>query len=130
MHLKATYCSKSKRASPELLPAYKRYISRRIKFVYDSATGGPNKFAILSGSFGLINGDHPIPYYDHLLQEDEIEPMVKTVTQTLISWGISGITWYSLPDELDPNVWRYRAVITLASEMAGCRLDTVELLEE
>lgn len=130
MNLTATYCAKSKHASPELLPAHKRYISHRIALAHASALAHSNKFAILSGSFGLIHGDHPIPHYDHLLQEAEISTMVTKVANTLKGWGISHITWHSLPDDLDPYVWRYRAVITRAADIAGCKLDTVELLEE
>ena len=130
MKLIVTYCAKSKQLSPDLLPAYQRYISNRIRHTHDAAKIGGLNFAILSGRFGLIKNDHLIPYYDHLLQEDEMPLMVTKTADTLKAWKVTHITWYSLPDELDQYVWRYRAVITRASEIAECRLDTVELLEE
>ena len=130
MNLTATYCAKFKNSSADLLPAHQRYISKRISLAHDSALGSSEKFAILSGLFGLIDGDHRIPHYDHLLQEGEIPSMVARVAKTLEDWGVSELTWYSLPDKLDPYVWRYRAVITHAADIAECRLKVVEVLEE
>lgn len=130
MKLVATYCAKTKTNTEEPTPAHERYLSKRITHARDSALSSCDKFAILSGRFGLIDGNEKIPYYDHLLKEDEIPSMVDRVAKILKSWGVSELTWYSLPDNLDPFVWRYRAVITRAAAITGCSLKVVELFEE
>jgi len=129
-HLIATYCARNKTINDGLEPAHKRYISERIDMTREAAKEPTCLFAILSGSFGLIDGDELIPHYDHLLQEDEIQSMVLKVTSTLIKWEVTHITWYSLPDELDPYVWRYRKVITNSAKQAGCHLKTVDILKD
>jgi hypothetical protein len=130
MKLIATYCAKAKATTAEPTPAYERYLSKRITHARDSALINRDKFAILSGRFGLIDGSEMIPYYDHLLQEDEIPSMIERVAETMRNWGVSELTWYSLPDNLDPFVWRYRAVITRAAAITECSLKVVELFEE
>ena len=49
---------------------------------------------ILSGQFGLLSPDDPIPYYDHLLTEDELDEMVLIVTDQLEGAEATKITAY------------------------------------
>lgn len=121
----ATYCSANKEANPEDLPAAKRYISDRIDGVHSLANGAQARFAILSGRFGLLTADEPIPPYDHLLQRDEVEAMTERVAATLEEWGITEVDWFSVAFEMDPNVTRYRDVMKRAAERVGARLELV-----
>jgi hypothetical protein len=125
MKLYATYCSKDKEATAGELPAIERYLSLRIRAVHAAAEGAGAKFGILSGLYGLISPDHPIPDYDHLLQLCEMEDRVNKVEGVLREWDIDEIHWYSVAFEMDANVGRYRKVM----ERAAAKVDaTVEVV--
>ena len=119
MELFATYCSADKEATPGNLPATERYLSERISGVYANATSSGNRFAILSGRFGLMDPDTPIPNYDHLLQINEIGPMTQRVAETLKAWEITTIRWFTVAFEMDPNVSRYHDVMSQAAAEIG-----------
>lgn len=119
MVLFATYCSAEKDGASGDLPAIKRYTSDRILGVAAAARGAEARFGILSGQFGLISADHPLPYYDHLLQPDEITERAASAARTLADWGITRIRWFSVAFEMDPNVGRYREVMTQAAATNG-----------
>ena len=119
MVLYATYCSAEKNGSGTLLPAIDRYRSDRISGVCSAAKTAGATFGILSGQYGLISADHPLPYYDHLLQEDEIDAMTHQVQSTLSDWNIAEIHWFSVAFEMDPNVQRYQRVMEAAATNIG-----------
>ena len=119
MVLYATYCSAEKDGADGLLPAIERYQSDRISGVCRAAKPAGARFGILSGEFGLISSDHPLPYYDHLLQENQITQMAERVQNTLTEWQISEVQWFSVAFEMDPNVKRYQSVMEHAAEQAG-----------
>ena len=123
MVLFATYCSAEKDGASGMQAAIDRYRSARIRGVHTSAAVAGAKFGILSGQYGLIAADHPIPYYDHLLQTDEIEPMVAAVQATLESWQITEVRWFSVAFEMDPHVGRYRAVMERAAAEMGAQFE-------
>ena len=122
MVLYATYCSAEKDGSRDLLPAIARYQSDRISGVASAAKTAGATFGILSGQYGLIPADHPLPYYDHLLQEDEIDAMTHQVQATLSNWDIAEIHWFSVAFEMDPNVKRYQMVMEAAAKNIGAAL--------
>jgi len=119
MVLFATYCSAEKDAASGLLPAIDRYQSERISGVCSGAKSASARFGILSGQYGLISADHPLPYYDHLLQVDQIEEMAKRTQATLVEWEITEVQWFSVAFEMDPNVKRYQSVMEEAAAQAG-----------
>ena len=124
----ATYCSANKRPDSGDLPAIDRYISDRIHGVYANAKSRGSQFAILSGRFGLLTPDHPIPDYDHLLQPSEIPSMVNQVAQTLTQWGTGLVRWHSVAFEMDPHVSRYSDVMRMAAEQNAIEFE-LELWE-
>ena len=119
MLLYATYCSAEKDGAHALLPAIERYQSDRISGVCTAAKAAGAEFGILSGQFGLISAEHPLPYYDHLLQENQIADMAERVQATLTEWKISVIQWFSVAFEMDPNVKRYQSVMEKAATQTG-----------
>jgi hypothetical protein len=123
MLLFATYCSADKDGAAGNLPAIERYVSDRINGVCANAQGAQARFGILSGMYGLISADHPLPYYDHLLQTDQIEAMVTTVQSTLTEWEVTEVRWFSVAFEMDPNVRRYRDVMAQAAHAANARFE-------
>ena len=125
-HLFATYCSAHKTTAGGLLPAAQRYQSRRIQHLVDLASAAQQPAAILSGKFGLIPIDEPIPWYDHLLQEAQILDMTHQVQQTLQKWQVTEITWLTASPEVDPNLIRYQTVMVQACRLMGAALVVTE----
>lgn len=77
MHYYCTICSKEKNLGTNLLPAIERYSSPRLKHVYKKSQIDKCNFLILSGKYGFIQPYNLIPYYDHLLMEDEVDALAK-----------------------------------------------------
>ena len=123
--LYATYCSADKRRDDELLPASARYVSARIDHTLRQGQNANARTAILSGCYGLIAPDHPIPWYDHLLQVDEVDTMVPRVSASLGVWEIVRVKWFSVDSARDPNVAVYRQVMERACASLGIPMHTV-----
>jgi hypothetical protein len=110
-----TYCSAPKRENREPLPAIERYLSERILSVDQLARENGALFLILSGTYGLIERDAPLPYYDHLLAPEEIEPMSRLAIESLQKYGVTAIVWFTVDPNLDPFVTRYARVLEIAA---------------
>lgn len=78
-----------------------RYIATRVKRVMKIAKKANLPFFILSGKYGLIKYDQPIPYYDHLLQNKEINKIVRIVSKQIIDNNIDCIDFYAKPKSHD-----------------------------
>ncbi len=112
-----TYCSRRKQTAAGMLPAIRRYRSRRIRMVAALAGRERAAFRILSGKYGLITAGRRIPYYDHLLRPEEVAAMTIRVTPQLHGWQ-RVVFWYDPTDYLTP----YRAVMRRAAAAAGVPL--------
>jgi hypothetical protein len=106
-----TYCSKDKDKSEGLLPADKRYKSKRIKKVHCFAKDRGFRFFILSGEYGLIHNDYEIPYYDHLLVCKEVPQLVEKIKDQLKKNSITRIIYYTEPLEQNPEIRPYICAI-------------------
>ena len=53
--------------------AIQLYDSERISKVFKLAKSQNTKFVILSGKYGLVEAHQQINYYDHLLDQTEVE---------------------------------------------------------
>ena len=125
--LVCTICCREKDHSPGLLPASRRYLSDRIRRVYQLAREAGLGFVILSGRFGLISPDQPIPYYDQLLREDEAKEMSGRVADFLKKNEVKKII-FLLPDpELDPHVRPYLNSMKHGARKAGAALEVITL---
>ena len=69
------------------------------------------EFYILSGKFGLLHAEHPIPYYDHEIKIEDTEKLAETVAQQIVECGITEIQYYALPRQNK----LYQEVLTRAS---------------
>lgn len=94
-----TICSKDKRAEAGLLPASQRYLSQRIIDVMKVAKQQNVPFLILSGKFGLIPAEREIPFYDHLLQDREVEELSKMVKRQIQELGVTTLEFYAKPKD-------------------------------
>ena len=83
MEFLCTICCAEKRRDPQALAARERYLSPRIaQIMAESETTG-RPLIILSGKFGLIDADEPIPWYDELLERSSVAALVPVVAEQL-----------------------------------------------
>lgn len=84
-------------------------------------------FFILSGEYGLLALDEPIPYYDHLLVADEIEAHAFKLAEQIKRYSITQIVFFTLPVPLDEKLAPYHAALRLACVIASAQLSFVEI---
>ena len=118
MKILSTYCSAEKRTGVGKVPAISRYISKRIHWVAKQAEKENRPFFILSGKYGIIPATHPIPYYNHLLTQEEVTSHAKKVASQKREYSITHIIFYTRSLQQDPNVAPYINCITQAAELA------------
>ncbi|MFQ5747645.1 MAG: hypothetical protein ACE5HF_10570, partial [Gemmatimonadota bacterium] len=92
-----TPCCKRKRRDPGSMPAARRYLSRRIRFVSRESRRLSVPFLILSGRFGLLDPDEGIPWYDERLTEGKVGALVPIVAGQLAARHVTAIAFYARP---------------------------------
>ena len=118
MRAYCTICSAEKRRDKEPLPAIERYTSSRIRQVYEFSKQDGVFFFILSGRYGPLLPTDKIPYYDHLLQPEEVREIGYEVAEFVEEHGIAELILF-LPKEEDPLLIPYRKVIQWVGVTAG-----------
>jgi hypothetical protein len=118
MKILCTYCSAEKQIVVGNVPAISRYISKRIDRVAEQVDKQKRPFFILSGKYGIIPAAHPIPYYDHLLTQQEVTAHAQKVASQIREYRVTHITFYTRSLQQDPNVAAYINCITQAAELA------------
>jgi tetratricopeptide (TPR) repeat protein len=86
-------------------------------------------FCILSGKFGLVDWNHPLPLYDHLLMAEEVPQLVEVVKKQIGNKGITQVDYYSRSPEVDARIIPYINTIENACASIGVDLQTY-ILEE
>lgn len=127
MNAFCTYCSALKSQTPGNIPAMQRYQSLRIRKVYQAATGLGLGFYILSGEFGLIPSQQPIPFYDHLLRSEEVPMMVERVVKQLHEFVVTSLVYFTRPLTSSQELLPYHEVIKSACRQAALPFFVVEL---
>ncbi|MBI3988228.1 MAG: hypothetical protein HY347_01285 [candidate division NC10 bacterium] len=117
-----TYCSKEKRHDPGEMPAILRYKSERITHVHTAALALRAGFFILSGKFGLVTATHPIPDYDHLLQDPEVEAHAKKVGEQLAQAQVCRLVYVTEPISEVPQLGPYLETIRRACSATSVAL--------
>lgn len=111
MEIYCTICCKEKRTNKELIESNKRYISERIKTIYNKNKKDNIEFRILSGKFGLLKPEEKIPWYDHKLTMKEIPSLNKIVKQQLSSQKIDKVIFFARNPGKNPDWKPYLALI-------------------
>jgi hypothetical protein len=111
-----TYCSRQKDPAPHPIPALERYQSERIRKVHRAAGALGLKFYILSGEFGLLAPEHLIPWYNHLLQPEEVAGLAVRVAAQIAAEEIGGIVHFTHRLQAEPQVIPYHDTL-----LAACR---------
>ena len=114
-----TYCSAQKNFSKKALPAIQLYDSERISKVFELAKSQNAKFVILSGKYGLVEAHQQINYYDHLLNQTEVESHAGLMASQIATKDISEIVFFSNSVQTDPNLLPYLRSIKRACEIAN-----------
>jgi len=120
-----TYCSAEKRRDPAPLPAIERYLDRRIRRVAEGAGRAGAAFFILSGAYGLLEPQAPIPWYDHLLLDEEVEAMAERVAGQLAAAGVEELVFHTVGEDADPHTLPYRQVVERACAAADVACSVV-----
>jgi hypothetical protein len=118
-----TYCSKQKSDEEGNLPAIQRYISQRIAQVNLMAMMDGVPFFILSGQYGFIPSDYPLPYYDHLLQPEEVNQMSARAAQQIKEAGLETLNYLSNNPAGDESLLPYQALIEKTCQLTGVKLN-------
>jgi len=122
-----SYCSAAKRRDADPLPAVERYRSDRLRGLWAAGRASGRPLHILSGQFGLLPAEAPIPWYDHLLAEREVAAMSARVADTLRELGVTGVEYHTASPVIAPDIAPYLAVMRAACAAAGAELTVVEL---
>jgi hypothetical protein len=130
MHAFCTYCSAGKSREAGEIAAIRRYQSKRIEAVYVAAQQLGVEFYILSGEFGLIAPDRPIPWYDHLLLENEVPALVERIVEQLAQYSITRLVYFSQSLDRDPAIIPYHEALAMACARLGVSFMMIELSPE
>lgn len=127
MRVICTYCAAEKRQDVGPLPAIQRYLSSRITDLHRAAVSQGLAFRILSGEFGLLPPEAPIPRYDHLLLPDEVAALMPTVAARLTADQITCLTYHTADPVQVPAIVPYYEVARQACALAGTTFEIVLL---
>ncbi|MDO9172135.1 MAG: hypothetical protein Q7W29_09915 [bacterium] len=127
MKILCSYCSAAKREDDGLLPAVERYLSERLRSLRRHGLAHGTPLHILSGEFGLLGAEDPIPWYDHLLRPDEAAPLALGVAARLRELGVDTVEYHTASPVEHPQVRPYLAAIRSACEAAGASLHVTVL---
>lgn len=114
-----TICSRDKDKDEMLVAARSRYTSSHIRKVERIADENCLPFFILSGLYGLISADEPIPHYDHVLGLSMVTDLHYRIHNQLAIHDIEKIHFYTK----DKPAWQlYERALGLATEHLGVEL--------
>ena len=122
-----TTCSAEKDEAAPLLPALERYQSALIAKVHEESKRNGVGFLILSGQYGLISPDEPIPYYDHLLRPEEVSAHARLCARQLAESNVTEVLFHIPPLHSDPNLQPYLDTLRDACLMACVAFSVVEM---
>ena len=122
-----TYCSRDKSDEPGNIPAIRRYLDTRIEKVYNAASQLGLGFYILSGKFGLLSPQEPIPWYDHLLRPEEVSSLADRIVKQIREYEINRVVYFTKSFAQDPNVIPYHDAIVAACSRTSQPILVIEL---
>jgi len=117
----STTCCKRKRRDTQPLPALERYLSRRIRFVWQESRRLNKPLLILSGKYGLLDPREKISWYDQALLSTEVDKLTPEITKQLSARRVSGLIFYAR--SRNTHGWRpYYEAIENACAHVGIKL--------
>jgi tetratricopeptide (TPR) repeat protein len=82
---------------------------------------------VLSGKYGLVAPEKPIPDYDHLLRPEEVPALAEIVAQQIRAEGITGFVYFTKPLATSTNLLPYHDALAAACQDTSTSLCVVEL---
>jgi hypothetical protein len=119
-----TVCSKSKDSRSGLIPAEERYKGTHVSSIRDLADSTHFPFYVLSSVYGLIPGDTPVPAYDRLLNEADVEALAGKIEKQIRKDRIAEISFYT---KTKLSWLPYQRAIGIACTRARVELEVYEL---
>ncbi|MFT5680418.1 MAG: hypothetical protein ACI8RZ_001324 [Myxococcota bacterium] len=116
-----TTCTADKDPRPALLPARLRYQGARVDFAVQRAEAEAVPLLFLSGVFGIVSADLPIPWYDHALQSAEVDGHRRLVIGQLCDLGVTAIEALLAPEDT-PGWAPYHRLLVAGCQGAGVML--------
>ncbi len=101
MDIIVTTCCKEKDMSSQFLPAIARYKSIRIEKISTISIEAKKELFFLSGKFGIIHKQTPIPWYDKRLLTNEVTLLKALVKFQLNNYDIKRIDFYARDRQID-----------------------------
>ncbi len=96
-------CCAEKREDEGSLPAIERYTAARVHDVYHWARRDGADFRIFSGKFGLLRPSDPLPWYDHILQPEDVLEMAARVAEQNREQGLHKLVIHTAEIETHPQ---------------------------
>lgn len=118
-HIVCSICSRQKSQEAGVLPARQRYLGTHVAAVGLEAQKQGLPFFILSGRFGLVPADEPIPDYDYLLAREAVPELAHRISGQLVRHGVQGIHFYTKDK---PNWSPYLEALQKATGRSGVSL--------
>ena len=117
-----TICCKEKKTNKEPIDSINRYISNRIKFVFEKSQKDSAEFRILSGKYGLLKPNDKIPWYDKKLEFSDISALKKIVKKQILKQNICKIVFFGKDKKKNPDWEPYYNLIENACSELGVDL--------
>ncbi len=105
-----TTCCKDKDEAIELLPAIHRYLSERIRWVYDISIEEGLPMLIFSGKYGLLQTEAFIPYYDKKLEKEDVSMIVGKLMRDFNQFQIGKVVFYGRAENTEGWEPYYQAI--------------------
>ena len=124
MEIILTTCCKDKDSSKNLISAIKRYQDPRIRLVRKISSRKNSELFFLSGKFGLIHSETPIPWYDKPLLKDDVQKLRHIVKFQIKNYDIKKVYFYG--ESKKKKGWRpYYQLIEKACKDLGISLEII-----
>ncbi|QQS30533.1 MAG: hypothetical protein IPM47_06255 [Sphingobacteriales bacterium] len=111
-----TPCCKEKTTDLGLIPAILRYTDPRISEIYSLSLSKPASFGILSGKYGLIFAEEPIPWYDEVLTLETWRPLTATIKKQLKQFQASEVLYFAKNHHLHQSWEPYYLAIQISCQ--------------
>jgi hypothetical protein len=122
MKVYCTLCCKEKTIEKHQVNAIDRYVSDRIRMIYELSKKDKTEFRIFSGKFGLLKSGDSIPSYDFQLFSKDIEDKVKIVSNQLLRERINQIVFFIRDPNLYPDWKPYIKLLKQSCSLSGTEL--------
>ena len=113
-----TLCCKKKSLNKRKIKSIKRYLSGRIKKIYQKSNLDRVGFRIFSGKYGLLKPGKKIFWYDEKLSQKKISKMAGLLKKQILNERITRIVFFSYNLQRDKGAKPYfKSLKTACLEM-------------